>query len=456
MLRTPGTPEPSGDRLTPGPSAQGRTTGGGQTGTDPDDRGIRQRVGTWTAPWTRGPMVDLTPSWQAYTGRGDLKVSVRTRSASQQAPARGTPLVSWTSVAPARRSTRLGASDGIGAGRQRLVGRHAPARPAKAWQVRVRLTDPVGGDSISNLYRMDVVTRSALPVPAPPSTPGVAAGRKPLPAPLLLDRRRGGRSELGHRRGLRDGARGDRHVGLRQRRPRVLRRPPVDRSPYGILRPVRLPHRLHEQRRPRVELGHPVHRPAPISSGSWSNATTRSSRCRAARARSSSRVSRPTATSSFATRPPPRRQRSTAGHRPRLVRVRLARVRGSRRDRDATHHPVISGVPGTDGTSPGYRLRVVRRLALAPVLALVASLLAAVAPAHAADASRRRTRHLQHRDRLLVHRRRLALGRAAGPAGEGRLARAQEAAHRQARRPQLPGRHLDLAVVGARLRASPS
>lgn len=144
--------------------------------------GIRQRVGTWTAPWTRGPLVDLTPSWQAYTGRGDLKVSVRTRSASGKSGAWDT-VVSWTSVAPARRSTRLGASDGIGQVVNGSWVADDPARPAMAWQVRVRLTDPVGGYSISNLYRMDVVTRSALPVPASPSTPGVAAGRKPLPAP---------------------------------------------------------------------------------------------------------------------------------------------------------------------------------------------------------------------------------------------------------------------------------
>src|SRR5688500_19075001 len=40
---------------------------------------------------------------------------------------------------------------------------------------------------------------------------------------------------------------------------------------------------------------------------------------------------------------------------------------------------------GTGGTSAGYRLRVVRRLALAPVLALLAASLAAASPAQAGD-----------------------------------------------------------------------
>ncbi|HXH80731.1 hypothetical protein [Nocardioides sp.] len=143
--------------------------------------GFDQRVGTWTSPWRRTRLVELTPSWQAYTGRGSLTIQVRVRSASGEKSS-WDPVAVWGTSGRDRRTIR-GHGDDVGLVHEGTWLAHDAAARLDAWQIRVRLTDLAHDASISNLWRIDAVTRASTVSTPVPSAPGPVAGRAELDAP---------------------------------------------------------------------------------------------------------------------------------------------------------------------------------------------------------------------------------------------------------------------------------
>ena len=139
-------------------------------------KGRRYETGAWTSPWTTPGFeaTTLIPSWEADTpGRSFVRVQVRGRTASGTTGSWDT-VADWSRRNRARtRTTHSGQSDDLG---RVSVDTWQATTSVTAWQVRVKLHQPVGASRPVRVDRIGAVAGAAASSVPATSLPGPTAG----------------------------------------------------------------------------------------------------------------------------------------------------------------------------------------------------------------------------------------------------------------------------------------